>query len=64
MKQKVNTVGDLLDALAILAKSESLSAVMDSAIYGPNGEEFTSFYLRTITLSDKSEVINFEFVED
>lgn len=40
-----NTVGDLLDELARIAKDLDTSAVMDASIDGPDGESFTGFQL-------------------
>jgi hypothetical protein len=57
---RCNTVGELLDALACRASTE----LMDAQIEGPGGETFTGFKVVRRTLSDKSEVLDFELFED
>ena len=61
---KCNTVGDLLDALAGIAKDHATSDLLDASIDGPGGEVFTGFKIVRRTLSDKSEVLDFELFED
>lgn len=61
---KCNTVGDLLDELANLAKDPEYQDVMDASIDGSGGEVFTRFKITKRKLSDKSEVIDFELIED
>jgi hypothetical protein len=62
-KVKCDTVGDLLDELATLAKDPELSAIMDASIDGSGGETFVGFKIIRRTLSDKSQVIDFELFE-
>lgn len=59
-----NTVGDLLDELSRIAKDPNTSDLMDASINGPNGEVFVGFKISRRTLSDKSEVLDFELIEE
>lgn len=59
-----NTVGDLLDELARIAKDPNASDLLDSTIDGPGGETFVGFKIIRRTLSDKSKVLDFELFED
>lgn len=61
---KCNTVGDLLDELSKIAKDPETSDLMDASIDGPSCETFTGFKIVRRTLSDKSEVLDFELFED
>jgi hypothetical protein len=58
-----NTVGDLLDELAKLAKDPEYQAILDAPIESPI-ETFGGFKVLKRTLSDKSEVIDFELFEE
>jgi hypothetical protein len=59
-----DTVGDLLDALAQIAKDSHTSDLLDASIDGPNGEIFNRFKIVRRTLSDNSEVLDFELIEE
>lgn len=61
-KIQIDTVGDLLDALAKIAKDPLLSGLMDSAVES-DSLIFTHFRIIEQTLSDKSKVLNFELTE-
>ncbi len=61
---KCDTVGDLLDALAKIAKDTTTSDLMDASIEGAGGELFVGFRIIRRTLNDKSEVLDFELFED
>lgn len=61
---KCNSVGDLLDELAKLAKDPEYQDILDASIDGPNGETFVGFKIIRRALSDRSEVIDFELFED
>lgn len=61
---RCNTVGDLLDELAKIAKDHNTSDLLDATIDGPEGETFTGFRIVRRTLSDKSEVLDFELFAD
>lgn len=61
---KCNTVGDLLDELAKIAKDPNTSDLMDASIDGSGGETFTGFKITRRTLSDKSTVLDFELFEE
>jgi len=63
LKINVNTVGDLLDELAKIAKDPTLWDVLDSDIESSSGGTITAFKIVRRTLSDKSEVLDFELVE-
>lgn len=63
-KVKCNTVGDLLDELAQIAKDPDISNLLDASINGPNGETFIGFKIIAHTLSDGSEAFDFELYED
>jgi len=54
-----DTVGDLLDELAAIAKNPDLDTLMDSSIES-NSDVFFGFKIITKTLSDGSRVLNFE----
>lgn len=54
-----DTVGELLDKLAEIAKDPALNAVMDAAIEGYS-DVFDGFKITRKILSDKSEVLDFE----
>ena len=58
---KCDTVGELLDHLAEIAKDNQMASVLDSSIES-YGEVFDGFKITKTTLSDKSTVLNFEFV--
>jgi hypothetical protein len=58
---KVNTVGDLLDELARLAKLPEYHAVLDASIESPE-DVFNAFKIIRKTYKDGSELIDFEFV--
>ncbi len=60
---KCDTVGDLLNELSAIAKNPELSGVLDSNIESYD-KVFFGFKIVRETLSDKSEVLNFEFFED
>ncbi len=60
----IDTVGDLLDRLAEIAKDPQLSRVLDSTVDGSGGEVFTQLRITTRTLSDKSKVLDFELEEE
>jgi len=64
LKCNCNTVGDLLDELAKIAKDQATSDLMDASIEGPGGETYTGFKIMRRTLSDKSQVLDFELFED
>ncbi len=59
-----NTVGDLLDHLAALAKDPNRSDLMDATIEGADGETYTGFRIIEHTLSDKSVALDFELFGD
>lgn len=61
---KTPTVGDLLDELARIARDPEVSGVLDAAIESRTGDTFTSFRIVTRTLSDGSQVLDFEFMEE
>lgn len=61
---KCNTVGDLLDELARIAKDPDTSDLLDATIDGPGGETFSGFKIVRRKLSDKSEVLDFELIEE
>jgi hypothetical protein len=61
---KCNTVGDLLDELAKIAKDPNLWDVLDATIDGSSGDVFTGFRIVRRTLSDKSKALDFELFED
>lgn len=62
LAHKCDTVGDLLDKLAEIAKDKNLWDVMGSAIESTS-DVFTGFTITEATLSDKSKVLNFEFTQ-
>ena len=57
---KCNTVGDLLDELARIAKDPNTSDLLDASIESANGDTFLGFRIVRRTLSDKSETLDFE----
>ena len=59
---QVNTVGDLLDVLAEIAKNPTLSDVLDACIESDCGNTFDRFRITEETLSDKSKILNFELL--
>jgi hypothetical protein len=59
---KCETVGKLLDELAAIAKDRTVSSVLDAQIDTPMGGIATGFRIIRQTLSDKSEVLNFELM--
>ncbi len=61
---RCNTVGDLLDALAVLAKDSVYQDVMDASIDSHSGDCFTAFRITQRRLSDKSTVLDFELFEE
>lgn len=56
---EISTVGDLLDALAEVAKDPELSSALDASVES-GADTFTKFKIVRRTLSDKSEVLDFE----
>ncbi len=60
---KCCTVGDLLDALAEIARDPALQSVLDAQLEG-EGSSFDGFRVVENTLSDKSKVLDFELFED
>lgn len=59
---KCDTVGDLLDRLAEIAKDPELWDLMGATIEGA-GSDFNGFRIVERTLSDKSKVLDFELIE-
>ncbi len=57
---KFDTLGDLLDELAKIAKDKSLWDVLSAAVDSESGDTFTQFTIVQRTLSDKSKVMDFE----
>lgn len=60
---KCNTVGDLLDELSVIAKNPELWGVLDSSVESYD-KVFFGFKITRQKLSDKSEILNFEFTEN
>ncbi len=61
---KFNTVGDLLDELATIAKDPLTQDALDATVDGPDGASFTGFRIESEKLSDKSVVMNFYLTEE
>lgn len=64
VKVSFDTVGDLLDELAELATDPELQEVMSAQVEGPGGETFDTFTITRKSLSDGSEVWDFELTEE
>lgn len=60
---KCNTVGDLLDALAGIAKDAEYSRVLDASIES-DCATFIGFRIYTLTLPDESKFLGFELLEE
>ncbi len=58
-----DTVGDLLDALAEIAKDPEIWDVLSASLETCENI-VTGFKITEDTLSDKSKVFNFEFIEE
>jgi hypothetical protein len=60
---KCDTIGDLLNELVKIAQDPNSKAVLDASIDGPSGETFIGFNIIRRTLTDKSEVLDFELLD-